>query len=272
VSYESIDTSVQDADPVLLFQFTRAGTTWRYCALPVAFTALGETWLSAVVSLSDSLKQSGDISKNDVNVTLPISNAMAAAFIAYALDAVTSLTIFRTYYSNPTVGRAAWKGRVLSSSVAIATVTLNCESVFTSARRMGLRQVYSRKCRHVLYGPGCNVNRALHAVAVTVNNVTANKVTCDVLYATYTGGSIKAADGTLRRIIGQAGYVLTLMRPVPSLIQQFADNPGGFASTLYPGCDKSTVTCRDVFHALGNHGGFAGINGVNPMDGVTNAF
>ena len=273
MSYDSIDQSVQDADPVLLFQFVRGATTWRYCALPVDFAARGQTWLSEVIGLAGNIKNGSDISKNDLGVTLPSTNAMAAAFLAYAPDAVTTLTIFRTLYSNPTLGGAVWKGRVLHTPTAIATVTLNCESIFSSMRRMGLRQVYTRKCRHMLFKAGCNLNAADYALTVTVSNVVANVVTLSTSgLAQYLGGNIKAPDGTLRKIIEQAGSVLTLMRPVQSLIQQFAAHPGGFTATLYPGCDKSTATCRATFGNIGNHGGFAGMNGINPMDWSTNAF
>lgn len=272
MSYDTVDTSVQDADPVLLFEFTRGATVWRYCALSVDFVAMGQTWLSSAICGLKGLPNSGEISKDDISLTLPISNAMAASFIADAPDEVTKLAIFRSYYSNPTLGRTVWRGRVLKSTTAIAVVTLSCENIFSALRRMGLRVVYSRKCQHVLYGVGCNVDRDDFAVAVTVTNVAKNVVTCSALSSVYVGGAIKAQDGTLRRIVKQAGAVLTLARPVLSLIQQFAANPGGFAAAVYPGCDKSTATCRDTFHNLGNHFGFVGMNGVNAMDGVTNAF
>ena len=272
MSYASIDVSQQSSDPVLLFQFVRGATTWRYVAMPVAFTAMGYTWQPEVISVPDTIRSAGDVPKDAISITLPITNAMAAAFLAYAPDDVTTVTIFRTHYSDPTNGVALWKGRVLRSPTSIATISLDCENVFTSLRRMGLRQVYSRKCRHVLFGPGCNVDRDDFATSVTVTNVVANVVTCAAITGTFTGGNIKASDGTLRRIVGQAGAVLTLMRPVLSLIQDLAAHPGGFSAVLYPGCDRSTTTCRTVFHNLGRFGGFPGINGINPMDGSSNAF
>jgi uncharacterized phage protein (TIGR02218 family) len=274
MSYASLDVSQQSSDPVLLFQFVRGATTWRYVALPVAFTAMGYTWQPEVIGAPGGFRSAGDVPKDAISITLPITNAMAAAFLAYAPDDMTTVTVFRTHYSDPTNGVALWKGRVLRSPTSVATVSLDCENVFTSLRRMGLRQVYSRKCRHMLYGPGCNVDRTNFDATVTILAVVGNVVTIQGTSGGYAGGTLKAPDGTLRRIVStnSNGSVFTLMRAVPSLITEMAAHPTGFSATVYLGCDNSTTTCRDVFHNLGNHGGFPGINGVTPMNGSINAF
>lgn len=273
MSYESVDVSQQDAAPVLLYQFNRGLTTWRYAALQNAFTALGYSWAPEVISCSD-IASTGEIPKDQVSIAVPSNNAMAAPFLAYAPDLVTTVTIFRTFYDNPTLSRAEWKGRVLSAAcMDEATLSLTCEPVFTSLHRMGLRQTYQRTCRHMLFGPGCNVNRALFAATVTVVAVSGVTVTLSAAPAIdYKGGTIKASDDSLRMIVGQAGAVLTLMRPVQQLLQDMAVNPSGFSATLYRGCDKSTRTCHSIFNNLGNFGGFPGITGINPMNGTSNVF
>ncbi len=274
MSYQTRDVSQQSGMPVVLYQFNRGVSTWRYVALPEAFTALGYTWTPEVIN-AGNIGSSGEVPKDVVTIALPITNAMAAAFLAYAPDAVTTVTIFRTNYDDPTNGLAIWKGRVLSVSTTVATVTLSCEPYFTSLRRLGLRQTYQRQCRHMLFGPGCNVDASLYAFSATVLNVDRNLITVFSAgtLANYVGGTVKASDGTVRMIVDQSpANVLTLMRPVPQLIQDFAAHPTGFTATLYPGCDKSTSKCRDTYSNLGNFGGFPGITGINPMAGTSNVF
>jgi hypothetical protein len=90
------------------------------------------------------------------------------------------------------------------------------------------------------------------------------------------GGSLKASDGTLRMIVGHqtvgGSVVLTLMRPILQLSIDIGGVTGTALATAYPGCDKSTATCRDKFHNLGNHGGCPGITGINPFSGISNVF
>jgi uncharacterized phage protein (TIGR02218 family) len=281
VSYAAKDLSEQDSNPVLLYKFVRGATTWRYVALPQTFATYGETWTPAEIS-SAGIQSTGDVPKDPVTVTLPITNPMAAAFLAYAPDEVTAVTIFRTNYDDPTNKIVVFMGRVLSAPTSVATVTLTCENMGTSMRRMGLRQTYQRTCRHMLYGPGCNVDKAAHALAVNVSSVVGNVVQLSGGVAgSYVGGNIKASDGTLRMIVGQDGPiiggvyaspVLTLMRTVLALLTDYSAHPSGFTATIYPGCDKSTVTCRTKFANIGNFGGFPGITGVNPMNGTSNVF
>jgi uncharacterized phage protein (TIGR02218 family) len=272
MTYSTLDVSQQASAPVLLYQFVRGSTTWRYVALPAEFTALGYAWTPEVIN-GGNVASSGDVPKDTVSITLPITNAMAAAFLAYAPDEVTTVTIWRTHYDDPTNGLVIWKGRVLTVSTTVATVTLTCEPVFVSLRRMGLRQTYQRACRHMLFGPGCNVDPDAWELEVTVEGVSANVVTiAETLPDGYVGGTLKASDGTIRMIVAQNAKVLTLMRPVAQLATDFAAHPGGFAALVYLGCDKSTSTCRDTFENLGNFGGFPGITGYNPMSGTSNVW
>jgi len=245
MSFDSLEVSQQDSAPVLCYQFVRGSDVWRYTALPAAFTALGSTWQPEAIE-SGAISSTGEVPKDAVNIKMPIGNAMVAALLAYTPDAVTTVTIFRTHYDDPTNGLAVWKGRILSVAASVAEVTLACEPVFTSLRRLGLRQVYQKKCRHALFSPGCGVNPNTYRHAVTVVGVSGVTVTLSADPGNYIGGNINAPDGSLRMIVGQTGSILTIMRPVQSLAQSMVDNPGGFTAHVYPGCDRTTAMCRDT--------------------------
>jgi uncharacterized phage protein (TIGR02218 family) len=272
MSYRVVDTSRQDGNPALLYTFNRGAAAWYYIAGPSAFLFNGHSYLPEVIS-SSPIVNTGDVPRDPVSITLPITNALAVSFLVGAPDEVTTLSIFRTHYTEAPDGVEEWFGRVLSVSASLATVTLVCEPIGTSMRRMGLRPVYQRTCGHMLYGPGCNVDKNLYAYSAAITLVNRNLVTVFSIGTldNFVGGNIKASDGTLRMIVAQSSTnVLTLMRPVQALIADFAAHPGGFTATLYPGCDKSTTTCRDKYHNLGNSSAFPGITGINPT--VSNVF
>jgi hypothetical protein len=277
MSYASLDVSQQESSPVLLYQFVRGSTTWRYCALPTAFVAgsgNGYTWSPEVIQCSN-LTQSGEMPRDSITITVPITNAMAVAFLSYAPDEVTTVTIFRTHYDDPTNGITAWKGRVASSSTTVATITLTCELVFVSLRRMGLGPVYQRLCRHVFGGPGCNVDIAALGAQALMTGVTGSVVSFSGLASSYIGGTLAIPDGSLRKIIdqgtvGETAYV-KLIKPSVPLQTAMEANPLGLMVFLYPGCNRSTTACR-TFYNLGNFGGFPGIPYINPMTYVSSVF
>jgi hypothetical protein len=266
VSYAGQEASVQDAMPVLLFQFIQGVTTYRYCNLAAAITRSGQSWLPAVI-VPGNFSHAGDIPKDPLSLRLPRDNALAATFLGYAPDVITTLTVFRTNYDDTEVV-TYWKGRVAHGSATGDIVTLTCESLYAALRRMGLYPVYQRPCRRALYGPGCNVVREDHdhvelcsAVAGAVVTIPGGSELADL-----TGGTL-LYDGTERMILVHDGDTITLMQPIKALILALVANPGGVNVTLYDGCDHTADTCRDVFNNLGNYGGFLGIPDRNPMRG-----
>lgn len=265
MSYSSKETSVQDSCPIHLFQFNRnPSSVWRYAAFPVNFTAQGHTWYPEAIT-TGNISTTGDVPRDVVEVKLPVTNNLAASFLGAIVDSVTTVTIFRTHYDDSDF-IVLWKGRVASISVTMNLMTMVCEPIFTSMRRVGLRSVYSRSCRHMLYHKGCNVNRDDYAVTGTVVSVNRNKVWVSLGgQAVRPGDYLKAPDGTLRMVMSRSLMWVTLKYPFPSL--QAGDN-----ITYYPGCDKSTRTCSEVFHNIGNYGGQPGMTGINPMDGRSKIF
>jgi uncharacterized phage protein (TIGR02218 family) len=272
-AYETEDISEQDGNPTLLFTFTRGSSVWRYTngieslALPGGFTYTPE------VITCGNIASTGDVPKDQLPITLPITNDLASGFLTGAPDQVTTVTVFRTSFTAKPDGLMVWKGRVLSVGASVATVTLTCEPVFTSLRRLGLRQTYQRTCRHMLFGPGCYVDPIALEEVYTVLAVVGAKVTLSAtLSQSFLGGTLKAIDGTSRMVVDGGSNYVVLMRPIAALTQSMIDHPTGFNTILIPGCDKSVSTCRDKFHNLGNFGGFPGITGINPFSGTSNVF
>jgi uncharacterized phage protein (TIGR02218 family) len=251
---------------------------WTVTSADEDQTHNGEIYTRMAIGRNEAQSKT-ELSKANLEVTVSIDNPMGRRWLKTSIDAAVGLTVFikDAETSNVVVG---WKGRLASVKPGEKSITLVFESVFTSLRRPGLRQRYQRTCPHALYGPGCNASKEDFAVSGEVTGVSGSVVTMPIA-ATYpngwfTAGIIEAPDGTMRFITNHSGSTLTLIRSLDSLSESFAKQGygqgygfgyGGLSVRIFPGCDRTTQTCKDKFDNLNNNGSFPFIPLKNPMSG-----
>lgn len=276
MSYAAKETGQESSQPIKLYTFTRGTETWRYVARTQGFIASGDTYAPEVISVGN-IAQTGNVPKDAVEVTLPKTNALAASFLGIMPGAVTVLTIRQAHVDEPDDSIVEWTGRVMKATASVATVKLTCESPFAAVKRPGLRQVYSRLCRHRFGGDGCFVDILALKVILAVQSVAGAMVTLATAPAANYEGGLFGLLGTgddmseLRTVVHQDGAVLYLSRPSTSLVAQFAAHPEGFAAIGIAGCNRSIAAC--ISHGnLGNFGGFPGIPYLNPTNQITSVF
>lgn len=278
MSYLSRDTSRQSGAPVVLFLFTQGLLEWRYTSAAQPIEALGYTWEPVSVAMG-GVTQSNDMTKDTLSVKLPRDDSLATSFLGYVPDQTTSVTIYRGHLDDPEF-LVYWKGRVASYKVTGDNVSLECEPIFTSLRRPGLRARYQKSCRFALYGRGCRLNSEGWATPGRCTGINGAVVTvpeaASLPAGWLIGGMLRSPDGILRYIVNHVGDQVTLMRPVKSLVEAFANSGygynygsyyGGVEVKLYPGCDRSRTTCEGKFNNLDNYGGFPWIPTTNPFGG-----
>jgi len=261
MSYDGKDLSAQDSLPIYLVKFVQNGTEYRYNTTAQTVNRSGVDWYAEAVELGDFLA-SGEVAKDPLQVRLPYTNPLAATFVGYAPDFVTTLTVWRTHADDTDV-RVVWKGRVGSTTFNEKVVTLACESVFTSIRRAGPGPCYTRACRWVLGGRGCNVDLLPFTHALTATSAVGAKVTVTGAGSYALAGGTLAWGGISRKIIAQSGTELTLMRWVRPLNVALAG--GSQSVSCVEPCDRTPTTCRTKFYNLGRFGGQPGIPAINPM-------
>lgn len=287
MTYLDKELSRQAGRPIHLYLVVQEGKRWALTTSPIPVVFGGEEYTPSPISHSEP-KIANELSKDGVSLVLPIEDDLAKEFLGYPPDQVTSITIFRLHYDDPSAEAVVlWKGRIASSKVTGGKITILCESIFTSLRRPGLRARYQRSCRHVLYGRGCGINFEPFGVPGTPTAVSASGVQITVPVAAnypsdyFFGGMLRASDGSLRLILGQEGSGITISRPILSLSNDAASAAtfgsgygrnygrlyGGFWVTIYPGCDRSMATCKGRFNNLDNYGGFPHIPIKNPFGG-----
>jgi uncharacterized phage protein (TIGR02218 family) len=278
VSYEVLEASVEDAAPIYRFLFVIGTDEYRYTTASYIVGDSNGTWEPLALTAS-SVTQTNELGKNGLRLTVPRDSLIAQRFLGSTPDIATSLTIFRNH--QPTDSNfdefVYWKGRVASVEISGDQVTLNCEDIFTSMRRPGLRARYQRLCRHALYSQGCGVDQDNYAVPATIVAVDGNRLTYsletssnieidsnnnnDVSADNFFSGGIIDIGGVKRQILLQGTDTLELLSPFDDLD---IDSVGREA-TLYPGCNRTTTVCLNRFDNLNNFGGFPYLPDRNPF-------
>lgn len=263
-----------------LYRFTEGDNVWTLTSADeneIYNAGFGdETYLSSTIG-RDEIESKNELSKANINVTVPLDSEMGRRWMKSILDEIVTLTIFAKDGATTNV---IWKGRLSSVKPEAAAIKLIFESVFTSMRRTGLRMKYQRSCPHVLYGRGCNLNKDDFAVETPITAVNGTAVIAPGAAAYpdgwFTAGMIESPDGSLRFITAHMGNSLTLIRALDDLSQSFAasgygQNYGGFygglTANIYPGCDRSKEICSSKFNNINNNGAYPFIPLKNPMGG-----
>lgn len=266
MSYTNLELSTESGEPVELFEFRQGTNFWRYTTAPVEVIKTNQVYTPEYIK-RDAVKQTDDTSKGGIKLTFPRTNKLAKSFLSVAPEGVTTLTIWRGHFSDSVEDYVAyWKGRVLKVSAGGSEISIECESVFTSLKRPGLRARYERSCRHGLYSKMCGVSMSSFKVTDTVISIDATEMEFNISDAglqpdgTFTGGIITNMDGERRLITSHSSTTIRISRPFPISL-------AGKQVDLYPGCDKLKSTCISKFNNLNNFGGFPFIPYINPFSG-----
>ena len=276
MSYDVLEQSVQDGQPVYKFLFSNEAGEYRLTSASFFISDSNGTYTPAPIAASN-VSQSNELSKNGVNITLPRDNEVSQLFLGKVPETPTSLTIYRSHdYDTVEDEFVYWKGRVTSASASGDEVTLQCEDIFTSMKRPGLRARYQKACRHALYSRACGVVKENYAVDATILSADGNVLTYTIDSSVeidsnnnnnvaadnfFAGGLVELADGTSRYIIAQTTDTLELI----SQFEGLDIDSVGLSVTLYPGCSRGTQTCENKFDNLVNFGGFPYIPSKNPF-------
>lgn len=265
MTYEAREESVQDGAPVELYEFARNAKIWRYTSAGQDIGDSSETWVSAPITRT-AVETNTEQARNALKLTVPRNLEVAYLFRISPPTDVIALTVRRFHRGEPDDTAAIWLGRVLNVSFEGARAIMNCEPVSASIKRQGLRRLYQMQCPHVLYGPGCTVDKEAHKIDTTVSSISGVTVTVGALLSKpYAGGFIQYedADGNFetRFIRSFSGTTLTLNFPFNGLAPS---DP----VTVFPGCDHTMETCDSEYSNINNYGGMPFFGTKNPFDGT----
>jgi len=264
MSYQQYEDSLDQGEPIEIYEFTQGLRRWTYVsgAQPVLYES--QEYSPSPIK-RDRIKQTTDRRKDSLKLTFPRSDSFANQYIGFAPEEQTTVTIRRAHRGDPDEEFVVyWKGRVVGAKATENTIEIECESVFTSIRRPGLRARYELTCRHTLYGRACSVNREAFKHEGTVLSVNGPNMTVEgagsFADGYFTGGILLSPTGATRFITAHTSDDIQLSRPLDT-------NIANQTVEIYPGCDHLKETCKNKFNNLPNFGGFPHIPVRNPFDG-----
>ena len=186
------------------------------------------------------------------------------SFLQGNIEDVTTVTIFRGHIGDNDF-QSYWKGRVIGCETSQNTVTIICESIYTSLRRIGIRARYEYTCRHALYSPQCGVNKDSFDAFGVIDSVSENGLSVTISEASsqvdgYYNAGFLIVNGIRRFITNHTGEQLDLLTSIDATLI-------GQTATIYAGCDHLRTTCNSKFSNSINFGGFPFIPSKNPFVG-----
>lgn len=267
MSVDSIENSIDDSAGTELFHFYQTNNNWRYCNdREVAFQG---NIFEALPIKRGNLKKTATIESVLLEIVADGHIPVAELFRVQAPIEPLRLDIY--LYHSETEYAIVWRGRVGSARWSGDETVMTSDNVFSSLRRLGLRNVAQIQCPYALYGAGCEVNPALYELTTTVSSVGNTSVTVPALSGQaenyYAGGKITwdrngIPESRLIRSSASAGGVLQVAGYIVGMA-------AGQTVRVYPGCDHSQGAngCAK-FNNLLNYGGYPYIpNTPNPFDG-----
>lgn len=268
MTYDSRERSLDDGQPIRLYQFSRGVLRWSYCSADRDISHLNQIFKTLRGGIADDgIRQTGQGAPDDLKVTAPADLEVAQLYRATAPSAPISLTVYARHYGLDEY-LVIWVGEVRSVKwPALDRCEISCAPLSERMGMQGLRLGWERNCPHALYSLACGVDRNLYRVDSTVQSLDGaslgNGAFAGYADGYFTGGLVEWAIGSdeyeRRGIEQHAGSSLSLLGGTAGLALNQAIR-------IYPGCRQTTAACK-AFNNLPNYGGIPHLAGESPFDG-----
>jgi uncharacterized phage protein (TIGR02218 family) len=232
-----------------LYLFERGSAKWCYNDGLDTISFDGNSYTPEIIS-TDKINITGDIFKASVKLSIPLSNALVVTIMTNYSPNITTLKIYRDL-------ELFWAGRVVGAGIQKANAILQCESIYSSIKRVGVKSTFERICRYAVYSESCGVDKedyhehgivtVIDGSEITITGVALN----DAMYRM----GILFSGTEYVTIKTKVGDVFSLMKSVSLTLGQQVK--------LYAGCEHNMADCHLKFDNLINFGGFPWIPSSN---------
>lgn len=267
MTFLSLEQSQSSSVPMELYEFSYQNNTLRYTSGADDVVISGTTYTAMPLSRTN-IMDSGEIGKNNMQITAPDQFPVSLLFAAGPPDDIVTLVVKRYQAALTTDIDIIWLGRVMTVGWPPQISQLNCESVFTALRQSGLHRVYTVNCPFSLYGAECKANILTFEQTLSIDIQIGNTLNAPGFALLpdgwFAGGRLiwEVAPGNLvkRGIKNHVGNQIEITFAMPNF-------PNGQSVTVAPGCDHSYPTCGSKFSNQINYGGFPYMVQKNPWGG-----
>lgn len=245
--FDLLERSLDLGRPEELYEFSVAGTTWRYTSSSRPRTLLGQTYTPIARLRRTAMKQSKDGGDDSMKITIPYDHELAAQFKIIVPARRMDVRILKRHRGDGDEFAISWIGRVRGCGwQGGETATLECDGYNSMFKRAGLRLNYGPLCPHMVYGPGCNVDRDQFRVDGTVISSTRDTITC-AAFASKPSGWFRLGYVEFGLYFYMISHHVGDTVTVFSGIEVDSANPP-LTVTAYAGCDNTIDTCWDTFN------------------------
>lgn len=267
MSFSAFEISNDDGRPIMLFEFQRDATIWRYAAAAEDILVGATTYAAETVSC-ESITQSGDTLQDEFKITAPLTLPVVQAYLNNSPTASLAVRV-RRVHAGLADAPIVWVG-VLDRVRALddASAELVCSSALASLETGALRLAWTRTCTHMLFDNECKASKITFSRTATVAAITGSVVTAAGL-AGIPAGALRGgylewttADGFVERqtIVDDGNGLVALAGPALGLTV-------GATVVGYFGCPHTAEACNSIFNNLANFGGFRHLPRRSPFDG-----
>ena len=250
-----------EIDRYILEQIQPSSENWYFTSADSDDSYDGNTYVATCMGRGN-IELKREIEKQKIEIEFPISNEFAKNWL---IDSNYYFLDVQILEKESSTVRQIWEGRLVSVAISGKKFKLEFESIFTALARYGLKRIYQRSCPHTLYNRGCNLNINDFEILAAISDI--NKLICTISTSKddhfYTHGLLKYGDEFVS-IRSQIGNQFELTRLLPGMEAELA-SLGYVIIHIFPGCNKSKVTCLEKFDNLVNYGGYPYILNKNPF-------
>lgn len=265
MSFSSLELASYGSQPIQLFVFTRGSTVYRYNGGDSALTISGNTYAAHPLDCGE-VRFTGEAQTDELTIAAPANLPVVEDFTAVPPQQRVSVQVLRYHVgATPAVRWSGFVDRVNRTSRA--KVNVICKSLLGGMKQNGARLIWQRQCPHVIYGPGCGVNKSEFAVSAVVSAINGSAIVAAGMAA---AGEGRLTGGFIEWTTPQG---FPAWRAVSSHGTDWASILGGTRGievgtgiTAYPGCARTPEGCA-LFNNQANYGGFRHLPGKSPYDG-----
>lgn len=171
------EVSVNDSQPVELYQFLGSYRNYYYTSDAVAHVFEGQTYLPIKNMSRNNIRIGTDTEENAaVKVSVPMDTEIITDYGFQTTPPRLLLNVIRVYrdllpYEDNY--RVQWRGPVTNIGIKGRTATLDVPSIFSNVLSSSCPSFYYQTpCNHVLYDPDtCGVSRVDNSVSTTVEQI-----------------------------------------------------------------------------------------------------
>lgn len=268
MTYEQTDSSIEDGDPVELYEFLGSGSVsaFRYTSAEqdITFDAGGGPELYEAIPIKRSkISARGDGQPPEITVTFPTDTTMAQRHVFQIPPRGLELNVYRLHQTDDFFIKF-WNGKIFSWVVKDRLVAMQVPNALLGRIQEEVPKIrYQTQCNNVLYDDVCSVLRdgSSGGIPHQITPTTLNTISGDGRTLTVStigtwpdnhgdaGEIIHNDTGESRLILTQVGTTITILFPFS------IDVDTTEAMTLQAGCDHSLDHCVNKFSNFANFNG-----------------